>query len=78
LKINNYNMREEIYNLLITKAEVQKQEAIITFKLLTEHPAGIGDHSTGDFYGNAEEALNKLVDAEDKLETLKKYKEILF
>jgi len=48
------------------------------YKLLSEHPAGIGDHSTGDFYQNAEEALQKLVDADDKLETLEKYKETLF
>jgi hypothetical protein len=34
---------------------------------------GIGDHSTGDYYKNAEEALTLLVDAEDKLEALDKY-----
>ena len=31
------------------------------------------DHSTEDFYNNAEEALVKLVDADDRLETLEKY-----
>jgi endonuclease IV len=71
-------MKEDIYKMLVAKAESQKQEAIVTIKLLTLHPAGIGDHSTNDFYNNAEEALNKLVDAEDKLEVLEKYKEILF
>jgi endonuclease IV len=71
-------MREEIYKMLKTKVEAQKQEAIVTIKLLTLHPAGIGDHSTSDFYNNAEEALNKLVEAEDKLEVLEKYKETLF
>jgi hypothetical protein len=43
-----------------------------------EHPAGIGDHSTEDFYNNIEEALQKLVDAEDKLSTLEKFKVDLF
>jgi hypothetical protein len=37
------------------------------------HPAGIGDHSTKDFYENATEALIMLVDADDKLEALDKY-----
>ena len=44
-----------------------------TYFSKTEHAAGIGDHSTGDFYKNAEEALQMLVDADDKIETLQKY-----
>ena len=36
-------------------------------------PAGIGDHSTDDFYKNAEQALQMLVDADDKIKTLKNY-----
>ena len=34
---------------------------------------GIGDHTTGDFYKNATEALTMLADADDKIETLEKY-----
>ena len=45
----------------------------MTFELLTENPAGIGDHSTEDFYRNAEEALQVLVDADDRLKALNKY-----
>ena len=71
-------MKEQLYKLLKSKALLEKEEAITTFKLMTEHPAGIGDHSTGDFYKNAEEALQKLVDAEDKLSTLEKFKLDLF
>lgn len=71
-------MKEQLYKLLSSKAISEKEEALTTLKLLGEHPAGIGDHSTGDFYQNAEEALQKLVDADDKLETLEKYKETLF
>lgn len=71
-------MKEQLYKLLSSKAISEREEALTTLKLLSEHPAGIGDHSTGDFYQNAEEALQKLVDADDKLETLDKYKETLF
>tara|TARA_B100000927_G_C16339275_1_gene418601 strand:+ start:332 stop:553 length:222 start_codon:yes stop_codon:yes gene_type:complete len=71
-------MKEQLYKLLSSKALSEKEEALTTLKLLSEYPAGIGDHSTGDFYNNAEEALQKLVDADDKLETLDKYKDILF
>jgi hypothetical protein len=46
---------------------------MLTLNLLSEHPAGIGDHSTKDFYNNAEEALAMLVDADDKIEALQKY-----
>jgi hypothetical protein len=71
-------MKEQLYNLLKSKALLEKEEAITTIKLMGEHPAGIGDHSTEDFYNNIEEALQKLVDAEDKLSTLEKFKVDLF
>ena len=38
-----------------------------------DNSVGIGDHSTGDFYNNIEEAFSSLIDADDMLETLKKY-----
>ena len=71
-------MKEQLYKLLTSKALLEKEEAITTLKLMGEYPAGIGDHSTKDFYDNAEEALGKLVDADDKLESLIKYKLQLF
>lgn len=71
-------MEEQIYEMLKSQAEAEKQKAITTLKLLTKYPAGIGDHSTGDFYGNAEQALQMLVDADDKLDTLEKYKKDFF
>jgi len=71
-------MEEQIYKLLISKAISEREEGLTTLKLLCECPAGIGDHSTSDFYSNANEALTKLVDAEDKIAILEKYKEILF
>ena len=59
-----------IYEMLKTKAASEKAKALLTLELLNTQPAGIGDHSTGDFYKNAEEALMMLVDANDKLSTL--------
>ena len=59
-----------IYEMLKTKAASEKAKALLTLELLNTQPAGIGDHSTEDFYKNAEEALMMLVDANDKLETL--------
>jgi hypothetical protein len=71
-------MKEQIYKLLMSKAVSEKEEALTTLKLLCEYPAGIGDHSTSDFYQNAEEALTKLVDSEDKISILEKYQDRLF
>jgi hypothetical protein len=66
-------MKERVKEMLKTSAESDKAKALLTLDLLTERPAGIGDHSTKDFYENAEEALRMLVDAEDRLEAIEKY-----
>ena len=59
--------------MLKTSAEADKAKALLTLELLEKHPAGIGDHSTKDFYENAEEALQMLVDADDRLGAIEKY-----
>lgn len=59
--------------MLRKEAEAQKAKALLSLELLSNHAAGIGDHSTGDFYKNAEEALQMLVDADDRLEAIEKY-----
>lgn len=66
-------MKQELFDMLMSQAIAERSKAILTLNLLSEHPAGIGDHSTGDFYNNAEEALQMLVDADDKIESLNKY-----
>jgi hypothetical protein len=66
-------MKKELFDMLMTSAMAEKSKALLTLNLLSDHPAGIGDHSTKDFYNNAEEALAMLVDADDKIETLEKY-----
>lgn len=67
------NIKSQLVNMLRSEAEAQKAKALLTLELLSNHAVGIGDHSTGDFYKNAEEALQMLVDADDKLEALVKY-----
>ena len=47
-------MKLELFNMLNNSAEADKAKALLTLNLLSEHPAGIGDHSTEDFYKNAE------------------------
>ena len=59
--------------MLRTSAEADKAKALLTLELLEKHPAGIGEHSTKDFYENAEEALRMLVDADDRLGAIEKY-----
>ena len=66
-------MKQHLVNMLRSAAEAEKAKALLTLELLFNHAAGIGDHSTGDFYKNAEEALSMLVDADDKLEAIDKY-----
>ena len=66
-------MNKELYTMLKTSAEADKAKALLSLELLGNKAVGIGDHSTEDFYKNAEEALITLVDADDRLSTLEKY-----
>lgn len=66
-------MKKELYDMLMSSAVAEKSKALLSLDLLSNHAAGIGDHSTKDFYNNAEEALQMLVDAEDKIEALEKH-----
>ena len=62
---------QAIYSLA-AKAQSDRAEAMTSLEIMLNHPAGIGDHSTGDLHNNLNEALAKLADAEDRLETLKR------
>ena len=66
-------MIAQVYNMLKDSALADKSKALLSLELLTNHAVGIGDHSTGDFYKNAEEALIMLVDADDRLVAIEKY-----
>ena len=63
----------KLVTMLRKQAEADKAKAMLSLELLIDKPVGIGDHSTGDFYKNAEEALAMLVDADDRLVTLERY-----
>lgn len=60
--------------MLLKSAEADQAKAKLSLKILSDNIAGIGDHSTGDLYKNAEEALSLLCDANDRIETLNNIK----
>ena len=63
----------KLIDMLRTSALADKAKALLSLELLGDRAVGIGDHTTGDFYKNAEEALIMLVDADDRLAALDKY-----
>ena len=66
-------MNTRLIEMLRTSALADKAKALLSLELLGDKAVGIGDHSTGDFYKNAEEALIMLVDADDRLAAIEKY-----
>ena len=62
-----------VIKMLRKTFEAQREKALLTLELLTENPAGIGDHSTDDFYNNAQDAIKSLAEAEDVLETIQRH-----
>ena len=67
-------MNDKLYKMLKSSADADIAKAELTLELISDRAAGIGDHSTGDFYKNAEEALSLLSDAKDRVEALENYK----
>jgi hypothetical protein len=63
----------KLIDMLRTSALADKAKALLSLELLGDRAVGIGDHTTGDFYKNAEEALAMLVDADDRLAAIDKY-----
>ena len=63
----------KLISMLRTSAIADKAKALLSLELLGDKGVGIGDHTTGDFYKNAEEALAMLVDADDRLAAIDKY-----
>ena len=66
-------MDAKLYEMLMSSAKADKAKALLSLELLGSKAVGIGDHSTEDFYKNAEEALIKLVDADDRIGALQTY-----
>ena len=63
----------QVIRMLKAEFKARKEKALMTLELLSENPAGIGDHSTEDFYKNAEEAISALAEADDVLDTIERY-----
>ena len=68
------NYRETALDSLYHQAVTDKVKAETSLKILLDHPAGIGDHSTEDLHNNLNQALSSLADAEDRLESLEKFR----
>ena len=66
------SFKAEAVNSLMLRAAADRAEAVTSLEIMFNHPAGIGDHSTGDLLNNLNEALASLADAEDRIETLKR------
>ena len=66
-------MNIQVYKFLKSEAEADKNKALASIELLTNHPAGIGDHSTKDYWDNCTEALRLLASADERLEILEQY-----
>ena len=66
-------MKRELYLMLFNQAQADRAKALLSLDLLGNNPAGIGDHSTEDFYNNANDALNMLVEADDRINVLERY-----
>ena len=66
-------MNLQVYKFLKSEVEADKNKALASIELLTNHPAGIGDHSTKDYWDNCNEALRLLASADERLEILEKY-----
>ena len=60
----------QLLTMLQKEAEADIAKAKLSLTLLNDAATGIGDHSTGDYYKNAREALDLLCDAEDRYTTL--------
>ena len=71
------SLKQNAFEYMQNKAFADRSKALTSLDLLLEHAVGIGDHSTEDFYNNLDEALNTLVDADDRLENLENLKKNL-
>jgi hypothetical protein len=66
-------MEYQLIKAIRKQAEADLEEALLTLQLLTENPAGIGEHTSGHFLEEGKRALHKLGEAEDLLETIERH-----
>jgi hypothetical protein len=65
--------KSRIIEALKAQAIADRERALMALDLLENQAVGIGDHTVSDFFKDAQEALNLLAEAEDKLEMIEKY-----
>lgn len=63
----------KVIEALRAQAKADKAKALMSLELLTVNAVGIGDHTANDFLKDANESLELLVDADDKLAALNIY-----
>jgi hypothetical protein len=63
----------KLITMLRKSAEADRAKALLSLDLLDKKAVGIGDHSTEDFYKNAEQALLLLAESQDRLEAIDIY-----
>tara|TARA_R110000824_G_scaffold361868_1_gene549765 strand:- start:577 stop:804 length:228 start_codon:yes stop_codon:yes gene_type:complete len=68
--MSDQDYKTKAIEYLYNKANTDMSKAELSLNLLLNNGVGIGDHSTGDFYKNLDEALDMLVDAKDRLDIL--------
>ena len=67
------NYSEVAVAYMLDKAKSHRSAAMTSLTILLNHPSWIGDHSIQDLHNNLDEALSKLADADDRIETIQKY-----
>lgn len=65
--------KSRVISALKAQALADKEKALMALDLLENQAVGIGDHTANDFLKDANEALELLADADDKLETIQRY-----
>mgnify|MGYP000332800794 CR=1 FL=1 len=65
--------KSRVIQALKAQALADKEKALMALDLLENQAVGIGDHTANDFLKDANEALELLTDADDKLETINTY-----
>jgi len=71
--MNDVKFSDVAVSYMMNQAQADRAAALTSLTVMLEHPAGIGDHSTGDLHKNLNEALSALTDADDRIETINKY-----
>ena len=65
--------KTKVISALKAQALADREKALMSLDLLENKGVGIGDHTANDFLADATESLRLLADADDRLETIKKY-----